>query len=178
MFNSIISRNINKIINNDKTVIKSYLNYIYNYSNSGVRYFGNGNRLQLSSANFQNNSDTKSNLEKYQITITDNCVNELHKLNKMENGKDKKLRVMVDTGGCSGYQYIIKIVDSSEPMTEEDVLFIKDNEKVVIDKLSLDMMEGSVIDYETSLMRSSFCVASNPNTIKSCGCKISFDLKK
>ncbi|KAK5580930.1 hypothetical protein RB653_000957 [Dictyostelium firmibasis] len=119
--------------------------------------------------------EINENITKYKISLTDNCVKELNNVERKLNSPDVYLRVMVDMGGCSGYQYIIKI---DNKLQDEDVLFIRNGAKVIIDKISLEMMEGSVIDYEAALMRSSFVVASNPNTIKSCGCKISFDLKK
>ncbi|KAN0015147.1 hypothetical protein ACTFIU_001470 [Dictyostelium citrinum] len=119
--------------------------------------------------------EINENITKYNITLTDSCVKELNNVQKKLNTSDVYLRVMVDMGGCSGYQYIIKV---DNKLQDEDVLFIKNGAKVIIDKISLEMMEGSIIDYETALMRSSFVVASNPNTIKSCGCKISFELKK
>ncbi|KAN0041545.1 hypothetical protein ACTFIV_004087 [Dictyostelium citrinum] len=119
--------------------------------------------------------EINENITKYNITLTDSCVKELNNVQKKLNTSEVYLRVMVDMGGCSGYQYIIKV---DNKLQDEDVLFIKNGAKVIIDKISLEMMEGSIIDYETALMRSSFVVASNPNTIKSCGCKISFELKK
>ncbi|EAL65057.1 HesB/YadR/YfhF domain-containing protein [Dictyostelium discoideum AX4] len=119
--------------------------------------------------------EINENITKYNITLTDSCVKELNSVQKKSDSTDIFLRVMVDMGGCSGYQYIIKVENK---LQDDDVLFIRNGAKVIIDKISLEMMEGSIIDYETALMRSSFVVASNPNTIKSCGCKISFELKK
>ncbi|KAM9976858.1 hypothetical protein ACTFIR_010704 [Dictyostelium discoideum] len=119
--------------------------------------------------------EINENITKYNITLTDSCVKELNSVQKKSDSTDIFLRVMVDMGGCSGYQYIIKVENK---LQEDDVLFIRNGAKVIIDKISLEMMEGSIIDYEAALMRSSFVVASNPNTIKSCGCKISFELKK
>ncbi|KAM9978359.1 hypothetical protein ACTFIY_012126 [Dictyostelium cf. discoideum] len=119
--------------------------------------------------------EINENITKYNITLTDSCVKELNNVQKKSDLTDIFLRVMVDMGGCSGYQYIIKVENK---LQDDDVLFIRNGAKVIIDKISLEMMEGSIIDYEAALMRSSFVVASNPNTIKSCGCKISFELKK
>jgi len=153
-------------INNSKYI--KYNSNNYNKTSSLFRYY---TTAETTTAATVEKSET---MDKFNIDITDRCVNELNKIRENLN-KDIKLRVMVDMGGCSGYQYIIKI---DEKFQEDDILFTKNKANVIIDKMSLEMMEGSVIDYETDLMRSSFCVASNPNTIKSCGCKISFDLKK
>ncbi|GAM23596.1 hypothetical protein SAMD00019534_067710, partial [Acytostelium subglobosum LB1] len=112
----------------------------------------------------------------FNITVTDLCAKEINHQKTNLKSDDTKLRVMVDTGGCSGFQYIFKF--DTKPSPEDDVVFTKDNAEIIIDKVSLDMMNGSIIDYEVERMRSTFVVSHNPNTIKSCGCKISFDLKK
>ncbi|KAF2071021.1 hypothetical protein CYY_007664 [Polysphondylium violaceum] len=160
MFKRIVSVSIN----NSKSIL-------YNNAHNGHAIKSFSRYCSTATTPILDKSDT---MDKYNIDITDRCVDELNKIRETMN-KDINLRVMVDMGGCSGYQYIIKL---DEKFQEDDVLFTKNKANVIIDKMSLEMMEGSVIDYEKDLMRSSFCVASNPNTIKSCGCKISFDLKK
>ncbi|EGC30833.1 hypothetical protein DICPUDRAFT_157381 [Dictyostelium purpureum] len=171
---SIVNQNSNSIINNQNK---------YKFFTTQTLAKETNNNTNTSTTNIQSDTIIKQPIEqtslpqgdnsKYNITLTDSCVKELNRIQSQM--KDSMLRVMVDMGGCSGYQYIIKIENK---MQEDDVLFERDGAKVIIDKISLDMMVGSVIDYEINLMRSSFCVATNPNTIKSCGCKISFDLKK
>eukprot|EP01132_Coremiostelium_polycephalum_P004002 gene4002-5005_t len=143
----------------------------------------NNNEPSTTNLNSQSTSTTSSpTVEVFQtidnphnITITDKCARELLSVQSKMVDKKIRLRVMVDTGGCSGYQYIIKV---DENLQEDDVIFVNKGAEVIIDKISLEMMNGAIIEYETDLMRSSFCVSHNPNTIKSCGCKISFDLKK
>ena len=84
--------------------------------------------------------------------------------------KSKTLRVAVKGGGCSGFQYIFNIVDNFD---EDDQVFEKDDSRVVIDKTSLQFLEGAEIDYIEELIGSSFKI-NNPNATSSCGCGTSF----
>jgi iron-sulfur cluster assembly accessory protein len=86
---------------------------------------------------------------------------------------------MVEGGGCSGYQYIFKI--DSQINKEDDLIFTvqdsKNATKMVIDKLSLPFLEGAIIDYKQSMMKSSFLVSENPKAEISCSCGTSFSPK-
>jgi iron-sulfur cluster insertion protein len=82
------------------------------------------------------------------------------------------LRVGVDGGGCSGFQYTFSIETGSSP---EDVVLERDGAKVVIDPVSLGYLVGARIDFVDDLMGQSFRV-ENPNAASSCGCGSSFSL--
>tara|TARA_B100000700_G_C14757545_1_gene720497 strand:+ start:303 stop:641 length:339 start_codon:yes stop_codon:yes gene_type:complete len=82
----------------------------------------------------------------------------------------KTLRVAVKGGGCSGFQYVFKIVAK---VNKDDQVFEKEDCRVVIDKTSLQFLEGAEIDYSEELIGSSFKI-SNPNATSSCGCGTSF----
>ena len=86
---------------------------------------------------------------------------------------------MVEGGGCSGYQYIFKIEEQINK--EDDLIFeVGENEKdirVVIDKISLPFLEGAIIDYKETMMKSSFLVSENPKAEISCSCGTSFSPK-
>ena len=85
------------------------------------------------------------------------------------------LRIAVDSGGCSGFQYKINMVPFKK---EECDLLIEENDaKVLIDNVSYDYIKGSTIDYTQELIRNAFVVLNNPNSESSCGCKTSFSLK-
>ena len=84
--------------------------------------------------------------------------------------KSKTLRVAVKGGGCSGFQYVINVV---EKVNEDDQVFEKEDCRVVIDKTSLQFLEGAEIDYSEELIGSSFKI-NNPNATSSCGCGTSF----
>ncbi len=81
-----------------------------------------------------------------------------------------RLRVAVDGGGCSGFQYSFKIVEGSEP---DDIVVERDGATVLIDSVSLDYLRGSEIDFVDDLIGQSFKI-HNPNAVASCGCGTSF----
>ncbi len=82
------------------------------------------------------------------------------------------LRVAVNGGGCSGFQYEFTLVKAPE---DDDVLIDAHGAKVLIDPTSLDLLKGSQLDYINELSGSYFSV-SNPNATSSCGCGNSFSL--
>lgn len=83
----------------------------------------------------------------------------------------KSLRVAVEGGGCSGFQYDIRL---DEP-AHDDLILEKNGQKVVIDPISLPFLENAVIDFTQELIGARF-VIDNPNTTSSCGCGISFSM--
>ena len=80
------------------------------------------------------------------------------------------LRVGVDGGGCSGFQYTYDIVGAREP---DDLVLERDGAIVLIDTVSLDYLRGSTIDFVDDLMGSMFKI-HNPQATASCGCGVSF----
>ena len=92
------------------------------------------------------------------------------------------LRVTVDGGGCSGFQYIFAIEDPS-PVAEgatksgEDNYFQRDGAHVIVDDISLSFMTGAKVDFAQEMISSSFRVTDNPNSESSCGCGVSFTAK-
>jgi iron-sulfur cluster assembly accessory protein len=82
------------------------------------------------------------------------------------------LRVSVEGGGCSGFEYRFDLVSNAEP---EDILIERDGAKVLIDSLSLAYLTGSEIDYVDDLMSASFKI-KNPNAIAACSCGTSFSV--
>ncbi|MDT0683739.1 iron-sulfur cluster assembly accessory protein [Roseicyclus sp. F158] len=79
------------------------------------------------------------------------------------------LRVAVEGGGCSGFQYEITL-DSPD---DGDLVLEKDGQKVVVDEVSLPFLENAVIDFTEELIGARFTV-ENPNATSSCGCGTSF----
>jgi iron-sulfur cluster assembly accessory protein len=82
------------------------------------------------------------------------------------------LRVGVDGGGCSGFQYTFAVEPASTP---DDLLLGRDGAKVAIDPVSLNYLAGARIDFIDDLMGQSFRI-DNPNATSSCGCGSSFSL--
>ena len=106
------------------------------------------------------------------ITISDNAAKRIAFLVDQEQDSTLMLRVSVLGGGCSGFQYSFLMDDSK---LEDDQIFDKDDAKVVIDQTSLQLLNGSQIDYVEDLSASSF-VIKNPNAASSCGCGNSFSI--
>ena len=82
------------------------------------------------------------------------------------------LRVSVEGGGCSGFQYRFDLVERREA---DDLVLERDGAKVLIDPVSLPYLVGSEIDFVDDLIGASFTV-QNPNATASCGCGTSFSI--
>lgn len=82
------------------------------------------------------------------------------------------LRVAVNGGGCSGFQYDFSIATEKNP---DDLVIEKDGVTVLVDETSLDFLRGSEIDFADELIGAAFRV-NNPNATASCGCGTSFSV--
>lgn len=87
------------------------------------------------------------------------------------------LRVAVDGGGCSGFQYAFSLETSDEAIGPTDVVFERDGARVVVDDVSLAFVRGATVDYVEEMIRSSFVIGDNPNAESGCGCGVSFAAK-
>lgn len=108
------------------------------------------------------------------VKISPNAAEKLNNIKKEDSRDDLVLRVMVESGGCHGFQYIMSLKDANCVNKEEDSIFERDGAKVVIDKTSLEVLKQSTIDYSTELIGSQFKVVDSPFTSSSCGCGASF----
>lgn len=86
-------------------------------------------------------------------------------------GDARPLRVAVEGGGCSGFQYDIKLDDA----TPDDLVLEKGGARVLVDAVSLPFLENAVIDFSEELIGARF-VIENPNATSSCGCGTSFSI--
>ncbi len=103
--------------------------------------------------------------------VTDRAFARLAEINA-DAGNAQALRVAVEGGGCSGFQYEIKLDDTA---AEDDLVLEKDGQKVMIDAVSLPFLSNAVIDFSEELIGARF-VIDNPNATSSCGCGTSFSL--
>jgi iron-sulfur cluster insertion protein len=87
------------------------------------------------------------------------------------SGEAKALRVAVEGGGCSGFQYEIRL-DEPAP---DDLVLEGEGQKVVVDSVSLPFLANAVIDFSEELIGARF-VIENPNASSSCGCGTSFSM--
>jgi len=129
------------------------------------------------------------------IVVTSSCASRILQLASTRPDPDSVyLRLYVDAGGCSGFQYKFLLLseddDGASPRgdgeeededgtidPEEDVVFERDGARVVVDRTSLELLEGSTIDYVREMIRSSFAVMGNPQSESACGCGSSFAVK-
>ncbi|KAH7663434.1 FeS cluster insertion protein [Dioscorea alata] len=86
----------------------------------------------------------------------------------------KMLRLSVETGGCSGFQYAF-LLDNEK--NSDDRVFEKDGVELVVDNISYDFVKGATVDYVEELIRSAFQVVTNPSAVGGCSCKSSFMVK-
>lgn len=86
-------------------------------------------------------------------------------------GDARPLRVGVSGGGCSGFQYDIRL---DEP-ADDDMVLEKDGLRVLVDPVSLPFLQNAVIDFTDELIGARF-VVENPNASSSCGCGTSFSI--
>lgn len=89
-----------------------------------------------------------------------------------KQGKPAILRLSVEGGGCSGFQYKFELDDAP---AADDTVSETDGVKLVVDPVSLDLVAGSVVDYVESLGGAAFRV-ENPNAAAGCGCGSSFGI--
>ena len=100
------------------------------------------------------------------LNFTDQALNQINLVTK---GDEKKyFRITVQGGGCSGFKYSFGFDSKSN---DDDIIF----GKTIIDKSSLDIISGSVVDFKKEMIGESF-VIDNPKATASCGCGLSFSI--
>ena len=105
------------------------------------------------------------------VQLTENAARRITEI-VAEEPEKKLLRVSVEGGGCSGFQYKFDLVSAPE---NDDTVLERDGAKVLIDPVSLNFLSGSEIDYVDELIGASFQIR-NPNATASCGCGTSFSI--
>ena len=104
------------------------------------------------------------------IRISDRAAERVSYLLDQQEGADAMLRVSVSGGGCSGFQYGFAFDGTRN---EDDLVFSHAGVDVVIDEMSLELLEGAQIDFVEDMAGSAFRI-DNPNATASCGCGSSF----
>lgn len=113
------------------------------------------------------------------LIVTPRCAKRIVYLNSKVKGEElqRRLRVSVEGGGCSGFQYTFALENISKKLEEGDQVYESNGAVVVTDETSLEFMRGATVDFAEDLLRSSFAVINNPNSESGCGCGTSFSLK-
>jgi iron-sulfur cluster assembly accessory protein len=104
------------------------------------------------------------------VSLSDAAAVKLRELTAEEQNPAIGLRVYVYSGGCSGFRYGMMLEDAP---TTEDRILEANGVKVYVDGKSVDLLQGSQIDYVDTLMGAGFTV-NNPNAVAACGCGSSF----
>lgn len=105
------------------------------------------------------------------VTISERAARRIGEILKNE-GNDAKLRISVEGGGCSGFQYKF---DIERAQAEDDLVIARDAAVVLVDPSSVPFLAGSEVDFVDDLIGASFRVI-NPNATASCGCGTSFSI--
>ncbi|MDA8687972.1 iron-sulfur cluster assembly accessory protein [Candidatus Pelagibacter bacterium] len=100
------------------------------------------------------------------IDFTEEALNQIHKIT--HEGEKKYFRITVQGGGCSGFKYDFGF---DKKINNDDIIF----NNAVIDKTSLEIISGSVVDFKKEMIGESF-VIKNPKATTSCGCGLSFSI--
>ncbi|XP_055626986.1 iron-sulfur cluster assembly 2 homolog, mitochondrial [Toxorhynchites rutilus septentrionalis] len=111
-----------------------------------------------------------SAVENKRLNLSDTCIKQLKKICDGRNF----IRVTVEGGGCSGFQYKFDLDDKLEA---NDLVFGENHAKVVIDQESIEYVNGSTVDFHTELIRSGFRIIDNPKAEQGCSCGASFSIK-
>lgn len=104
------------------------------------------------------------------LKVTDECVKRLQDI----CDKDEFLRLSVESGGCSGFQYKFEL---DTTIDKDDCIFERQGVRIVVDTTSLDCVKGSTVDYEQQLIRAAFKLVGNPKAQDGCSCGASFSIK-
>ncbi len=134
------------------------------------------------------------------------CLQRLSKIMTQDSNPNLALRIQVESGGCHGFQYLMKLVtlppslptqdspapaaedDASAAIREDDTIFTYASDenpspgdltapKIILDLPSLELLKGSKVDFTMELIGSQFKIVDNPLATSSCGCGTSFDIK-
>ena len=100
------------------------------------------------------------------LEFTDSAKNQIDKITKSD--KKKYFRIAVQGGGCSGFKYSFNFDNKVE---KDDIIF----DRAIIDKQSLDIIAGSIVDFKKEMIGESFSI-KNPKASASCGCGLSFSI--
>src|ERR1700730_13736217 len=128
--------------------------------------------LESESRSIKNMTESTGEIEERRVLLTENAARRIAALKTEESAENAFLRIAVSGGGCSGFQYGLSFDDQRN---EDDFVFERDGIGVVIDEVSLGLLNGAEVDFVEDLMGASFQIR-NPNAASSCGCGNSFSI--
>lgn len=104
--------------------------------------------------------------------VTPRAAAQVAEIARREGRPEGGLRVSVNPGGCSGFQYGFELEDAPAP---EDLVVEAGGARVFVDPVSLDLLAGAELDWEEALIGAHFAVR-NPQAVSGCGCGVSFSI--
>jgi iron-sulfur cluster insertion protein len=107
------------------------------------------------------------------FSMTESAMKRISFLIAKRDDSSVKLRVSIESGGCSGFQYHYEFVN--DEVTKDDLYIEKNGAKLIIDSTSLDIVRGSILDYNEDLNGAYFQI-KNPLAASGCGCGNSFNI--
>jgi iron-sulfur cluster assembly protein len=108
------------------------------------------------------------------VALTDGAAAKIKELVASRSSDDESaLRVAVRGGGCSGFQYALAL----DQAKDDDHVFEHNGVAVIVDKVSMQFVFGSEVDYVDGLQGAGF-VVNNPNVVAACGCGSSFQVRE
>ncbi|XP_053235533.1 iron-sulfur cluster assembly 2 homolog, mitochondrial [Podarcis raffonei] len=114
--------------------------------------------------------ETLTDSSEGQIYLSENCVKRLLEIAEAS----EFLRLQVEGGGCSGFQYKFSL---DTVVNSDDRIFEQGGARVVVDLDSLSFVKGAMVDFNQELIRSAFQVVNNPQAEQGCSCGSSFSVK-
>ncbi len=107
-----------------------------------------------------------------EVAVTDSAANYIRQAADAQN-KDTGVRLRILAGGCSGLEYHIDLIDKGEPIQAGERELISNGVRLLMDLKSTIHVTGSIVDYESTLLRRGFKI-KNPNATSTCSCGDSF----
>ena len=117
-------------------------------------------------------AENLAEISERRVLVSENAARRIAVLKQQEQAEGAWLRIAVSGGGCSGFQYGLSFDEQRNP---DDFVFEHGEIAVVVDDVSLDLLNGAELDFVEDLMGASFQI-KNPNAASSCGCGNSFSI--
>lgn len=127
--------------------------------------------FDLACENLYTESYQEDSVMSHNIRLSESAAKQINTI-MAKDGAHDYLRVAVDGGGCSGFQYRFEFAKTPEA---DDIVIEREGAKVVIDEVSVGFLENSEIDYVRGLIGAAFKI-HNPQAVASCGCGTSFSI--
>ena len=118
----------------------------------------------------------------FNLVVTDGTVMRVKALQQRDKERYAILRILVEGGGCSGFSYNFDVISEAQmaeeiPSMEDALVFERDGVKVLSDEMTLELINGSTVDYVSEMIRSAFEITVNPMAEGGCSCGVSFSPK-